>query len=66
MESSSNIYEKNRISFINAQRKHNYNRPTQYVYCKTPDSCYIIVGLISMYIGVYMIIYSIYKVTDLK
>jgi len=66
MDSSSNIYEKNRISYIVAQRRYNYNRPTKYVYCKTPDSFYIIVGLIGMYVGVYMIIYSIYKVTDLK
>lgn len=60
MDSSTNIYEKNRISFINSQRKYK-NIPTQYNYCKTPSTFYIIVGLIGMYIGVYIIIYSLYK-----
>ena len=68
MDSSTNIYEKNRISYIVSQRqqKYNFNIPTEIYYHKTKGTCYIIVGLMAMYLGIYMIIYSTYKVSDLK
>lgn len=58
---SSNIYEKNRISYINTQRI-NSDMIREFNY-KTKSTCYIIVGLLTMYIGLYMIINSIYKGT---
>jgi len=61
MDSSNNIYEKNRISYIVVQRRYNYNTPTYHLYYKEKSTCYIIVGLIAMYLGVCMIIYSAYK-----
>lgn len=68
MDSSTNIYEKNRISHIvtERQKKYNFNKPTEIYYYKPKGTCYIIIGLISMYLGIYMIISSIYKGTNLK
>ena len=67
MDSSTNIYEKNRISYIFAQRqkKYNFNTPTEISLHKTNVSCYIIIGLLAMYIGMYIIIFSINKGTNL-
>lgn len=61
MGSFSNIYKKNRVSYIVAQRRYNYNTPTCHLYYKEKATCYIIVGLIAIYLGVCMIIYSVYK-----
>lgn len=61
MVSSINIYEKNRISYIVAKKRYNYNIPPYHLYYKEKTTCYIIIGLIAMYIGVYMIICSTYK-----
>lgn len=59
MDSSSNIYQKNRISYINSQLKNNYNTSSKFYISKTKDTCYLIVGLLAMYVGFYMIISSV-------
>lgn len=66
MESFTDIYEKNRISYIVAERqkKYNFDTPTNNFYYKTKGTCYIIVGLMAMYLGIYIIIFSTYKKSD--
>jgi len=62
MDLSNNIYDKNRISFIVSKRREKYfNKPTEIFFNNVKGTCYIIVGLIIMYIGMSVIITSICK-----
>lgn len=51
MDSSSDIY-------LNTNRKYNCITSSKFYINKTKDSCYIIVGLLAMYVGIYMIFSS--------
>lgn len=53
---SSNIYQKNRISFLNSQRKNNYEKTKIKIY-NNIDNIFIITGVTIIYVGMYIFFY---------
>lgn len=63
MDLSNNIYNKNRVSFIFSKEKERYLKQTEFFSYNLKEACYMVIGLIIMYLSIFVIISYIYKNT---
>jgi len=63
MDFTNNIYNKNRVSFIFSKEKERYLKQTEFFSYNVKETYYIIIGLIIIYLSIFVIISYIYKNT---